>query len=66
MAVKREWPAVDAGDLRHQVQIQSPSASADSFGQPQATWATVRTAYADVQNLTARERAAQRWKRTIH
>jgi SPP1 family predicted phage head-tail adaptor len=56
MAVSRsQWPVVDAGDLRHQVQIQSRSTSDDSFGQPQATWSTVRAAYASIVNITSRE-----------
>lgn len=50
-----KWPALDAGTLLHQVQIQSQASTADSFGQPQQTWTTIRTACAAIATPSARE-----------
>ena len=44
-----------AGRLRHRVQIQSGTETADAVGQPVTTWATTRTVWAAIEPLTGRE-----------
>ena len=46
---------IAAGDLRHSVRIEAPSATQDAFGQPSSTWTTVLTTRASIQTLTPRE-----------
>ena len=50
------WPALNPGTLRHQVQIQSVSATPDAFGQPQQTWTTVRTTWARIEEVSLAEK----------
>lgn len=44
-----------AGRLRHRVTVQSASSSTDSFGQPQPSWASVGTYWANVVPLMGKE-----------
>ena len=46
---------IDPGSLRHQIQIQRQSSTLDSFGQPQASWTTIATAWAAIAVATQRE-----------
>lgn len=46
---------LNAGELRHQIQIQSASTTPDSVGQLQKTWSTVRTPWASIEAITGRE-----------
>ncbi len=39
---------ISAGELRHRIQIQSPSTSQDSVGQPTAEWTTYHTCWAKI------------------
>ena len=43
------------GRLRHRVQIQSATESADSFGEPTFTWATYARRLASIEPLQGRE-----------
>ena len=45
---------IDAGSLRHLVQIQAPTATRDAVGQPMSAWATVLTARARIENTNSR------------
>jgi SPP1 family predicted phage head-tail adaptor len=47
--------AIEPGKLRSLIQVQSQTATQDSIGQPQATWNTILTAWADVRAITVRE-----------
>jgi SPP1 family predicted phage head-tail adaptor len=47
-----------AGLLRHRVELQSRTLTADGFGQPVETWATYATVSASVSPLRGRERFA--------
>lgn len=44
-----------AGNLRHEVAIQSRSTSQDEFGQPVETWSTVATVWASIDPISGRE-----------
>jgi SPP1 family predicted phage head-tail adaptor len=59
---------MQAGELRERVTIQSPTASADEYGQAPPTWADVATVYAGVRPLRAGEilRAEQPGMETTH
>jgi SPP1 family predicted phage head-tail adaptor len=41
---------IQAGDLRHAITIQSPSATRDAAGQPISTWDTVLSTRAKIEN----------------
>ena len=47
---------MQAGKLRHRIQLQSKTTERDSFGEPIATWATYADVWAEVNPLTGRER----------
>lgn len=47
--------ALPSGLLRHQVQIQKPSAAQDSMGSPTTSWQTVLTAFASVEDAKGAE-----------
>jgi len=44
-----------AGRLRHQVVVQQPDPTVDTYGQPVRGWATVATVWAAVEPLNGRE-----------
>ena len=46
---------IDAGPLRHRVQIQQLREIADSYGQRRQNWDTVATVWASVEFLSGRE-----------
>jgi len=46
---------LDAGELRHQVSIQSPSTSQTSTGSPTTSWSTILTCFAAIYTLSSRE-----------
>ena len=46
---------MDAGKLKHRVQIQAQNGAQDSVGQPDEDFATVATVWADVEPLNGRE-----------
>lgn len=52
-----EWTAkrLRSGDLIHQVQVQQPADSRDTYGDAAPTWTTVATVWASVESLTGRE-----------
>jgi SPP1 family predicted phage head-tail adaptor len=52
---KNAWPSLEPGQLRHQIQIQSQTTTPDAFGQPQASWSTIRTSWAKIEALTQQE-----------
>jgi SPP1 family predicted phage head-tail adaptor len=43
---------MSAGQLRHLVQVQSPSAVQDELGQPSTGWSTVASVWADIRYQT--------------
>lgn len=47
--------ALDAGELRHQVQFCHLDATQDSFGQPVNTWTAYRTTMASIRQLSGQE-----------
>jgi SPP1 family predicted phage head-tail adaptor len=47
--------ALDAGELRHQVQLAALDASQDGFGQPLNTWTPYRTTWASIRLLSGLE-----------
>lgn len=52
----RDPLALPAGLLRHQVEVQKPSATQDTLGSPSGAWQTVLTTFASVEDLKAAER----------
>lgn len=48
-----------AGDLRHKVQIQTPTEATDSQGGAEFTWATVASVWAAIEPLSSREQSYQ-------
>jgi SPP1 family predicted phage head-tail adaptor len=47
--------AINAGELRHQVQLCHRNATQDNFGQPVNTWMPYRTTMASIRNLSGQE-----------
>ena len=45
---------IDAGSLRHSIQIQAPSSTRDAVGQPVSTWNVVLTTRAKIENTNSR------------
>lgn len=43
------------GELRHRLELQSPTDSTDSYGQPTRSWATYATVWGKVLPFTANE-----------
>lgn len=48
MPTAQKPQVVDVGNLNRRVQIQQQTSAQDLFGQPQPTWATVYTAWANI------------------
>ena len=48
--------AIAPGKLRSLVQIQLQTTTPDEFGQPQATWSTIVTTWADIHAITLQEK----------
>lgn len=46
--------AINPGELRHLIQIQSPSTTRDGAGQPIAAWDVVSTQHAKIENTNSR------------
>ena len=46
---------VDAGSLRHRVQLQTGSSVADGFGQTKMTWSTDATMWASISSIVLTE-----------
>lgn len=46
---------VSAGQLRHRVTIQEQAVMVNSFGEQTIDWATVKTVWADIHPLSAKE-----------
>lgn len=51
----RDPLAIPPGLLRHQVEIQQPSATQDSMGTPTDSWTTVLTTFASVEDAKSAE-----------
>ena len=49
------YPMVDAGDLRHQVQLATANASQDAAGQPLTAWVVYRTCWAAIRQLSGQQ-----------
>jgi SPP1 family predicted phage head-tail adaptor len=49
--------ALNAGDLRYSIAIQSRSTTPDSFGQPVTTWTTIRNTRAAIERSSGNELA---------
>ena len=47
--------AIDPGQLRHQISIQSPSTSQTSTGSPTTSWTTFHTCMAAINTVSSRE-----------
>lgn len=47
---------MQAGKLRHRVELQRSSVTANSHGDQVATWSTLATVWAEVQDLTVNQR----------
>jgi SPP1 family predicted phage head-tail adaptor len=59
---------IRSGDLRHVLEIQSPSEAQNAFGEVVPTWATVTTRRGSVDPLAGREleTARQTWPDVTH
>jgi SPP1 family predicted phage head-tail adaptor len=49
------WPSINPGLLRHQIQIEAQTAATDGAGQRQDVWTTMFGAYAAIDTLSLRE-----------
>lgn len=47
---------MEAGKLRHRVELQRAAVTTDSHGDTVETWATLATVWADVQDMTVSQR----------